>query len=1194
MVVLPVTLATAQYTGNYQMASFGYAYGQTPTGTNVADANAAYESWKTNFVTSSQGCGYRRVIFDFYSGGLGKTDKSQTVSEGIGYGMLLAAYRGDRSLFDDLWGYYKSKRNSNGVMNWKIENCGTVGANGASDAELDVAMSLIIASEQWQTDAYLSDAKSLIQIIRTKEFEGNVLKPGDQFGGASLTNPSYFSPAYYRVFKTYDGNASFWDAAAASGYTTIAGSPGASRGLVPDWSTSAGGYASAAGQYTDQGKSFFFDAIRTPFRSALDYLWHGPTTAASALTYLNKFNTWAMSAHSNNIANTGSKYDMSGNKTQVYHNACFSACFSVAAMAGGSATQAYLNTGYNDLKNVSVGNGEYFNATFKALGLFVMTGNYYLPKQCTNKPSLGADKSLCSGASATLSTTSVSGATYSWKKDGVAISGSSNSINATSAGEYELTLVSGSPACAARDKVVLFGSTISADFIATSGAGKLIVTNNSLGGVSNFKYTITGPSTVPAQTTADFELTGLLNGKYTIKLDIDNKGFSGCSATSTVTKTVSLGDGVGMVADDFVYANSQGFYPYTTGTKIKPIEKVYCSKADADANATKDCPSFPCGNWVMDFGGSGGASQYDLAGIDFGGDAKAPYDLTKVPQVQIRAWASAPIKIYVKLNQKTSAIDFSNASSTANEISLTTTPTVFNLDFAQLLSGWDNKASKAATITAWNSVTGVSFFPFDNGTAKINATFNGTITFDYIIVGAKGIPAPNFSTKLDAFGYTDYGVYLKDYYPNDPKYSDCTVSTEGSACYGSVPDWKKDASMCGTTAVALKANSCTATEIRWYKVGSTALLGTGATYSATTGGKYYVELSNSGGVTRDTVEVKARAVSASIDVIKQDNFNVNFANTGRDFDSWVWNFGETPAVYIDGTSGVDQTTVWDPTYYGYTSEGAKTVTLTVTDAVCNKTATATKALTIVCNGPAAVALTGPTKTAFCSGEKATYTVVKPEYTSSFAWFFPLNTTEVFNEDSTSVELTYGLNSSGPVEYQAYGSCLDKKSSKIISVTVTDPVDASFTKVDQVDDKVFLKEATKNAETIVWTFPAGSSSLTSTEAEPVVSLKGIGTKKVCLKADNATCNTTDTKCLDIQVTLVGVSSNDLSVKFVAFPNPANGGNVEFSMTIKNVVVMDALGNEVSKASSLNKLDVSSYKSGIYFVKSDQGTARIVIQ
>ena len=56
--------------------------------------------------------------------------------------------------------------NGNGVMNWKINGCsGVSGSNGATDAELDVAMSLIIASEQWGS-SYASTAKSFIQTIK--------------------------------------------------------------------------------------------------------------------------------------------------------------------------------------------------------------------------------------------------------------------------------------------------------------------------------------------------------------------------------------------------------------------------------------------------------------------------------------------------------------------------------------------------------------------------------------------------------------------------------------------------------------------------------------------------------------------------------------------------------------------------------------------------------------------------------------------------------------------------------------------------------------------------------------------------------------------------------------------------------------------------------------------------------------------
>ena len=375
---LPASLAMAQYTGAYVMPSVDYSYGITPSGANVSDATAAYTSWKNEFVTSSNACGHKRVIFDFYSGGLGATDKSETVSEGVAYGMLLSAYRGDQSLFDDLWAYYQANTNGNGVMNWKIKNCGVIGQNGATDAELDAAMALIVASEQWQDDNYANDAKALIKIIREKEFEGTILKPGDMFGGSSLLNPSYFTPAYYRVFKDYDGNDTFWDNAAAKGYDIIDLADKSNNGVVPDWCNSNGDITNNS--YTDNGKNFFFDGVRTPFRSAIDYLWHGN---ADAKAYCDKFNSWSSTVHGGTTVNVGSKYSETGSKLENYHNATFASCFAICAMASeaNDGHQSYLNNGYGDVSSISPGYGEYFNASFKAIGLFVMTGNFFLPQQ---------------------------------------------------------------------------------------------------------------------------------------------------------------------------------------------------------------------------------------------------------------------------------------------------------------------------------------------------------------------------------------------------------------------------------------------------------------------------------------------------------------------------------------------------------------------------------------------------------------------------------------------------------------------------------------------------------------------------------------------------------------------------------------------------------------------------------------------
>src|SRR5574344_743189 len=140
-----------------------YSYGIMPTnlpsgGTYGGSQKAAdaYNAWKNAYVASCSGS--YRVKFD---------DGSSTVSEGIAYGMLLAVYADDKDLFDGLWAYYKANVNGNGVMNWKISGCsGVSGSNGATDAELDAAMALIIAAEQWPSGTYKTVAKSFIQTIK--------------------------------------------------------------------------------------------------------------------------------------------------------------------------------------------------------------------------------------------------------------------------------------------------------------------------------------------------------------------------------------------------------------------------------------------------------------------------------------------------------------------------------------------------------------------------------------------------------------------------------------------------------------------------------------------------------------------------------------------------------------------------------------------------------------------------------------------------------------------------------------------------------------------------------------------------------------------------------------------------------------------------------------------------------------------
>ena len=198
-------------------SNLSYGFGIMPTNLPTGgafgksqDAADAYNEWKTFYVDQTCSGGTQaRVKFD---------DVNATVSEGIAYGMLLSVYAADKPLFDKLWAYYKANSNGNNIMNWKINGCsGTSGFNGATDAELDAAMALIIAEAQWPTINspydYAVEASNLITKIKTFEMESGQFQAinGDGWGfGNSCRNPSYQAPAYYKAYATQNaGEATF-------------------------------------------------------------------------------------------------------------------------------------------------------------------------------------------------------------------------------------------------------------------------------------------------------------------------------------------------------------------------------------------------------------------------------------------------------------------------------------------------------------------------------------------------------------------------------------------------------------------------------------------------------------------------------------------------------------------------------------------------------------------------------------------------------------------------------------------------------------------------------------------------------------------------------------------------------------------------------------------------------------------------
>ena len=211
-----------------------------------------------------------------------------TVSEGIGYGMLMAVAFNDQPTFDCLFAYYQLAAQGNpagdGLMNWERDGCTATTPNAANpnyaatDADLDTAMALIMADCRWT--GYTAKASAIVTAIKNNELASDngvsMTKPGDNslWGGPSCLNPSYFAPGYYRAFaQTYPADATTWNKLANDTYTLLNRMANSTTGLEPNWCTDQGAPSTCANN--DDYAEYGWDALRTPWRVAVDYVGGG-------------------------------------------------------------------------------------------------------------------------------------------------------------------------------------------------------------------------------------------------------------------------------------------------------------------------------------------------------------------------------------------------------------------------------------------------------------------------------------------------------------------------------------------------------------------------------------------------------------------------------------------------------------------------------------------------------------------------------------------------------------------------------------------------------------------------------------------------------------------------------------------------------------------------------------------------------
>jgi endo-1,4-beta-D-glucanase Y len=251
--------------------------------------------------------GIKKRLIDPYEVSLVHRPRSEephdAVSEGVGYGLLLALYSNDQTYFNKIWdaGEQCMWDDNGKCYNWRVNREGKVmsgGSGPASDAEEDIALALIFADGLVKKNIWTAhkspkgvDYAARAQIIINNIWnslveEGKFLRPGAMWGGKAFVNPGYFAPAFYRVFDEFETEPHAWTGLIDQCYLTLAASPGYTLGMVPDWMQPDGKYSGASqlgyNAYAD-GKAMYKDGIRILWRIATDYQWYNDPRARQFL-----------------------------------------------------------------------------------------------------------------------------------------------------------------------------------------------------------------------------------------------------------------------------------------------------------------------------------------------------------------------------------------------------------------------------------------------------------------------------------------------------------------------------------------------------------------------------------------------------------------------------------------------------------------------------------------------------------------------------------------------------------------------------------------------------------------------------------------------------------------------------------------------------------------------------------------------
>ena len=349
-----------------------------------------YSQWKKRFLKNTPG---KPESFVWFEG----VDKKQCVSEGQGYGMiitvLMAGYDPSaKATYDNLLRYVKAHPSgkSKHLMAWAQNTNGKdLDNTSASDGDMDVAYSLLLADQQWGSKGsinYLEEAKLVIDAIMQHEINHQtwsvLLSDGVEAESPDFfdTRSSDFMPSHFKAFARTTGDKK-WDKVVNSEYKLFSDlqdkySPDA--GLLPDFIVNLNKKPKPAPPNFLESKYdgyYNYNACRVPWRIGVDYLLSDDKRSKAIADKINK---WIRETTGNNTYNISAGYTLQGNdiKGRYFEALSFVAPFAVSAMDD-RKNQQWLNKVWDYLTAFKMKDYDYYDNTIKLLDMIIISGNYW-------------------------------------------------------------------------------------------------------------------------------------------------------------------------------------------------------------------------------------------------------------------------------------------------------------------------------------------------------------------------------------------------------------------------------------------------------------------------------------------------------------------------------------------------------------------------------------------------------------------------------------------------------------------------------------------------------------------------------------------------------------------------------------------------------------------------------------------------